>query len=67
MSPADPRWAGRLRSLPRIRLRGTLYRMVREQDADSLLSTGASFAFGGRYNQPKEFGALYLGESPDLE
>ncbi len=34
--------------------------MLAEEDAEALLSTGASFSFGGRYNKPGEFGALYL-------
>lgn len=38
--------------------------MVREEDAEGLLSSGPSFAFGGRCNKPGEFGALYLGDGP---
>lgn len=40
--------------------------MVRAEDADAILSTGASFTYGGRYNKAGEFGALYLGEAPAL-
>lgn len=36
--------------------------MVREEDAEDILSTGPSFAYGGRYNKAGEFGALYLGD-----
>ena len=37
--------------------------MVRAEDADEILSTGPSFAYGGRYNKRGEFGALYLSEN----
>lgn len=40
--------------------------MLRAEDADSLLSTGPSFTYGGRYNQAGEFGALYLSEAPAI-
>jgi len=36
--------------------------MVREDDAEDILSTGPSFAYGGRYNKAGEFGALYLSD-----
>ncbi len=36
--------------------------MVRENDAEDILSTGPSFAYGGRYNKTGEFGALYLSD-----
>lgn len=39
--------------------------MVHAEDADEILSTGASFAYGGRYNKRGEFGALYLSDAPD--
>jgi RES domain-containing protein len=40
--------------------------MVRAEEADSILSTGPSFTYGGRYNRPGEFGALYLSETPEI-
>ncbi|MFH1724706.1 MAG: RES family NAD+ phosphorylase [Elusimicrobiota bacterium] len=56
--------ASKLKSLPSIRVKGEFFRMVREEDADGLLSAGPSFAFGGRYSKPGEFGALYLSDDP---
>lgn len=38
--------------------------MVREEDSEDVLSTGPSFAYGGRYNKVGEFGALYLSDDP---
>ena len=38
--------------------------MVREEDAENILSSGPSFTYGGRYNKAGEFGALYLSENP---
>lgn len=40
--------------------------MVQAEDADKILSTGPSFAYGGRYNSLGEFGALYLSEAPHV-
>lgn len=40
--------------------------MIRVDDADSVLSTGPSFTYGGRYNKAGEFGALYLSEDPAI-
>lgn len=37
--------------------------MVRAEDEDAILSMGASFTYGGRYNKAGEFGALYLSET----
>lgn len=58
-----PVWFAKLKSLPRIHLKGRFFRMVRAEDADEILSTGPSFAYGGRYNKRGEFGALYLSEN----
>lgn len=66
MSPGPAPDLGRLKTLPRIHLKGTFYRMVRAEDADAMLSTGSSFTYGGRYNKAGEFGALYLSEAPAL-
>lgn len=57
-----PSWPAKLKSLPRIHVKGRFFRMVRAEDADEILSTGPSFAYGGRYNKRGEFGALYLGD-----
>lgn len=57
---------GKLKTLPRIHLKATFYRMVRAEDADAIVSTGASFTYGGRYNRAGEFGALYLSEARAL-
>jgi RES domain-containing protein len=57
-------WAAKLKTLPRVHLKGRFFRMVRAEDADEILSTGPSFAYGGRYNKRGEFGALYLSEDP---
>lgn len=57
-------WKSKLKSLPKTHLKGTFFRMVRAEDSDSILSTGASFTYGGRYNKPGEFGALYLSDDP---
>lgn len=56
-------WSAKLKTLPRIHLKGRFFRMVRAEDADQILSTGPSFAYGGRYNKRGEFGALYLGDA----
>lgn len=56
-------WNAKLKALPRIHLKGRFFRMVRAEDADEILSTGPSFAYGGRYNKRGEFGALYLSEN----
>lgn len=40
--------------------------MVRLEDVDSILSTGPSFTYGGRYNKAGDFGALYLSESHSI-
>ena len=60
MSPSS--WDTKLKSLPRARIKGRFFRMVRENDAEDILSTGPSFAYGGRYNKTGEFGALYLSD-----
>lgn len=56
----------KLKCLHKTRIKKTFYRMVSVEDAESILSTGQSFAHGGRYNMQGEFGALYLGESPEV-
>ncbi|MBI4242443.1 MAG: RES family NAD+ phosphorylase [Candidatus Rokubacteria bacterium] len=66
MSPESSPALGNLKTLPRIHLKATFYRMVRAEDADAILSTGPSFAYGGRYNKADEFGALYLSEAPAI-
>lgn len=63
---SEPTWAARLKRLPKTNLKGTFFRMVRAEDGDSLLSTGPSFTYGGRYNKAGEFGALYLSEDPAI-
>lgn len=40
--------------------------MVRAEDSGEILSTGPSFAYGGRYNKSGEFGALYLGDTREI-
>lgn len=62
MSP--PSWAAKLKFLPRVHIKGRYYRIVREEDSEDILSTGPSFAYGGRYNKSGEFGALYLCDDP---
>lgn len=59
-----PPWAAKLKVLPRIHVKGRYYRLVREEDAEDILSTGPSFAYGGRYNKSGEFGTLYLSDDP---
>lgn len=59
----QPAWAAKLKTLPRVHLKGRFFRMVRAEDAEEILSTGPSFAYGGRYNKRGEFGALYLSEN----
>lgn len=61
----SPAWNAKLKALPRVHLKARFYRMVHAEDADEILSTGASFAYGGRYNKRGEFGALYLSDAPD--
>lgn len=58
----SPSWASKLKALPRLHLKGRFFRMVRAEDAEEILSTGPSFAYGGRYNKRGEFGALYLSD-----
>ena len=45
---------------------GFYYRLVSLKREDEILSTQGSFAYGGRYNPPGEFGALYLGETIEV-
>lgn len=53
----------KIRRIPLSRIRGSYFRIVSTKRADEILSTQGSFAYGGRYNPPNEFGALYLGET----
>lgn len=62
----QPAWAAKLKALPRVHLKGRFFRMVRAEDAEEILSTGPSFAYGGRYNKRGEFGALYLSENAQI-
>lgn len=46
-----------------IKLAGTFYRAVSPQRADDILSVQGSIIYGGRYNPPNIFGALYMSDS----
>jgi RES domain-containing protein len=46
-----------------IRLTGTFYRAVSPHRADDILSVQGSIIYGGRYNPPNIFGALYISDS----
>lgn len=50
--------------LPALALRGRFYRIVHHDRREEVLSTEGSRHYGGRYNPPAAFGALYLSEHP---
>jgi len=43
-------------------IEGRFFRLVPEKYQAEALSIAGSLQYGGRYNPPREFGALYLGE-----
>lgn len=45
---------------------GRLFRLVPERYREEALSTVGSLIYGGRYNPPREFGVLYLGEDEEV-
>lgn len=45
---------------------GSYFRLVSLKREDEILSTQGSFAYGGRYNAPGDFGVLYLGDSKEV-
>lgn len=47
-------------------LEGRFFRLVHQRYRDGLLSTQGSLKYGGRYNPPGAFGALYLADSEAL-
>jgi len=51
--------------LPRS-LKGQFFRLVHSRFRDDPLNTKGSLQYGGRYNPPSVFGALYLAESEEL-
>jgi len=44
---------------------GTFFRSVSIKHSDNILSTEGSLEHGGRYNPPREFGALYMSSSKE--
>lgn len=48
------------------RIAGTYFRLVSSKRKDEILSLQGSFAYGGRYNPPGEFGALYLSANSEV-
>lgn len=53
-----------LASLPLQEEAGVAYRIIHAKYADSALSSIGSLKFGGRYNPPQAFEALYLASNP---
>ena len=55
-----------MRAVVPSRVTGTYFRLVSPKRADEILSAQGSFMYGGRYNPPGEFGALYLGKTREV-
>jgi len=48
------------------RIIGFYFRLISSKHADEILSPLGSLEYGGRYNPPGEFGALYIGETREV-
>ena len=62
-SPLDPEKVARIRPAS---AEGRFFRLVPERYKEEALSTVGSLQYGGRYNPPREFGVLYLGEDEEV-
>ena len=62
-SPLDPEKVARIEPVSIAR---RLFRLVPERYREEALSTVGSLQYGGRYNPPREFGVLYLGEDEEV-
>lgn len=60
------RWRDALANVVPARLTRTRwYRLIALKYREEIASDHGAFLGGGRYNPPEQFGALYLGESPE--
>ena len=56
----------KIRKIKLSQITGSYFRLVSPKREDAILSTQGSFAYGGRYNAPGDFGVLYLGDSKEV-